>query len=131
MGLPPSGISSRTYDAAKTVLEGETEDVVTISDIGSVSTVELWTASETRSHSTRFYIVVDGERVWNRTVDELFLQGFAPDTQPVSLVNYAEDGENWVIVTIPYQFRSEFKVQALAVGGDQVVAAWVYVTKPR
>ena len=131
MDLPPSGVSSRVYDAAKTIYEDENTDIVTISGIGSVNTVELFTGDENGSHLIYFTILVDDERVFYRGIGELFLRGFGPDTRPVSLILYAEDGYNWITINIPYQFRDSFKVQALSQAGTQIVAAWVYVTKPR
>ena len=124
--IPIPNVSSKSIKENIDVPIDELTLINVIEGAGYVDLVVMRTAAMASSHLTAFIFYADGVECWRGSPTDLNNWGFIPQTQPLSLLQFAEDGINTIMNTKRWEFRRRFWIYAQNLWGAQRVYVRAY-----
>lgn len=79
---------------------------------GYVDLMIMSTTAVAAAGATCFVVYCDGAKAWEWGYVDMNNWGFNDDTQPMSLLTYAVDGQNYMMITKKFEFRRLFELYA-------------------
>jgi len=113
---------------AEAFLLGVLAPIVTVHGAGYCDLVifEAWPLAS--SHLTIIEVQCDGEIAFRWQLAALNTRTFNDDTQPISILRYAEDGNCTLMLTKMFEFRRLFQVLAQNMAANMTVSVYTYPT---
>lgn len=101
---------------------------VTVHGAGYCDLVCLDVAALANSHITVIEVECDGVQAGRWQLSALNTRGYNDDTQPLCLLNYAEDGACFLMITKLWEFRRLFRLLVYNLMVNIPVTVWAYPT---